>query len=766
MKTITRAKHAYTDPDALTTLDERITQNVNITKNVKPTTLHALQTQRIIKSNNLIDSRYFSQDTPIDTREADQLALTIIRAQTQINKGSQQNPIDAFYDGSGYPYIVNKDREDVTDTDADRRAIHSVSNYYNTLGVFRSDFDKGFNDLMARTAVYAMCEKAMMDYMGSVPWSILDRDMKTVEDAVHFLEYPNPQESFPTILKPTVRDVMRYDSASIVKSFSTGRGRGAHKSGKVAIAGNKSVHIKEAGYLTELKCYNGPEFWKEIDRVPMSINIPTGGNVPVQMTNSNSSHYNGWWSHGYTVRFWQRSRTGVYLPFQPEEVCYFMMYPVSDNIYGTDFLKYLRYQIQYLIDSTKAAGQTFANGVVPNMVWKHPQVRTTDQLTQRIAQMQAELKGPMKFGGAMHLVGDESIEAFDFSLHDMEWLEGQKHFEQLVWAMWGFPSSEFMGDSSTRATAYVGRNITKSRLLYPLMSMIEGMINREVLPYMQDYKLGWKFQFIKDIDLDDQQKIAHTSQIRSGTFSVLRSSGLKPSLAYKVGFLNQDLSPAELAESDETAAQMLMAGQDPMGGGGGNPDEMDQGRYGDGSESYQAVSFSDYGQGGEDTEQRMGPADEQEHARAAAKAYPYTEIYFEDDQIVKSHVYVKNRDDVPSGRSAFPGSRGGYYYNTKERKPIDRKAPGGSSTGGKQSGNAQPPEMPGDYKKLVKISGNGVALSAAEYSYGVEIRAAKNAETKKFITQIKPEMAGVPEEEQISKLKELAKKNGLIAETA
>ena len=63
-----------------------------------------------------------------------------------------------------------------------------------------------------------------------------------------------------------------------------------------------AVHIKEAGYLTELKCYNGPEFWKEIDRVPMSINIPTGGNVPVQMTNSNSSHYNGWWSHGYTVR--------------------------------------------------------------------------------------------------------------------------------------------------------------------------------------------------------------------------------------------------------------------------------------------------------------------------------------------------------------------------------------------------------------------------------------------------------------------------------
>ena len=123
MKTITRAKHAYTDPDALTTLDERIVKNTNLENPVRLENLQTLQHQRIIKSNNLIDSRYFSHEVPIDTREANQLALTIIRAQTQISKGSQQNPIDAFYDGSGYPYIVNKDREDITDTDANRRAI-------------------------------------------------------------------------------------------------------------------------------------------------------------------------------------------------------------------------------------------------------------------------------------------------------------------------------------------------------------------------------------------------------------------------------------------------------------------------------------------------------------------------------------------------------------------------------------------------------------------------------------------------------------------
>lgn len=559
-------------------------------------------------------------------------------------------------------------------------------------------------------------------------------------------------------MKMTMRDLMRYDAGAMVKSFSVGGRRGDHNA--------YSVAHPQKGYLLELKSYSGPEFWKEIDRVPMTINTPVAGNVPIQMNQTNGAHYTGWWSHGYTVRYWQRSRTGVYIPFQPEEVCYYMMYPTPDQIYGTDFLKYLRYQLQYLIDSTKAAGQTFANGVVPNLIWKHPQVRTTDQLTQRIAQMQAELKGPMKFGGAMHLVGEETLETMKFSLHDMEWLEGQKHFEQLVWAMWGFQPSEFIGDSSNRATAYVGRNIIKSRLLYPLMTLFEDMINREVLPYLQDYKKGWRFEFIKDIDLDDQQKLAHTNSIRWGSYSLARNSGLKPSLAYRATVLNEGLSKADLIEMDETAElqqqQMMMGGE--MGA-----EDQDAGRYGPGNEGYQPVTFSDGGQGGENTEQRMGEAEETEHKTVKALALDDTdfEILSEKDGIVKARVYVKDMASVPKGRTAYLGARGKYYYITKVRKPADRKP--GSPESKQQSqkkpvGNPQPPTMPGDAKKMVKISGNGVALTVAEYSYGVEGKAAKNEATKKFVSRAKEELADIPQNKIVDAIKEIAKKERLMTE--
>ena len=121
-------------------------------------------------------------------------------------------------------------------------------------------------------------------------------------------------------------------------------------------------------------------------------------------------------------------------------------------------------------------------------------------------------------------------------------------------------------------------------------------------------------------------------------------------------------------------------------------------------------------------------------------------------------VYLSQGQSAPKGREVQTGSGGGKYYTTEKIFPHQKNQQ-------KPSGNAQPPEMPGDYKKLVKISGNGVALSAAEYSYGVEVRASKNPETKKFIAQIKPDMAGVPEEEQISKLKELTKNQGLLVES-
>ena len=71
--------------------------------------------------------------------------------------GVSQHVVPSFYEGGDDVYIANKQLTDVTVTLADRRAIHTISNYYNTLGIYRDDFNKYDNDKLARNAYYAIC---------------------------------------------------------------------------------------------------------------------------------------------------------------------------------------------------------------------------------------------------------------------------------------------------------------------------------------------------------------------------------------------------------------------------------------------------------------------------------------------------------------------------------------------------------------------------------------------------------------------------------
>jgi hypothetical protein len=719
--------------------------------------------------------------TPPLTADADAIFNELLM------KGSR-HVVPSFYDVEDVP-IKNKERPDavdVTDTQAIRRAIHTISNYYNTLGVYRDDFDKNLNDMLARNAYYVLCEKAIMDYMGSAEYSVVDGEGNPVEDALAFLERPNPQDDFGTLSKMALRDTVRYDAGVWVKSFNAG------------------------GYLTEMKSYLGTEFWKEQDRVAMIVNMPFSSVVNFDRSSSTyATHwqpaYTGWWSHGYVERYWQRSRTGVYIPFQPEEICYFMMYPRSDGIYGTDFLKYLRYQLQYLIDSTKAAGKTFENGLVPSLVWMHENVKNIQQLEQRIREVRMSNQGPNRFGSVLHTVSGEKVESLAQTLLNMQWLEGQKFIAQLIWAMWGFAPDEFVGEGANRATAYVKRNVTKSRLLYPLMTHIEMKVNREVLPHIKGYKRGWKFLYLRDVDLDDDQKLAQTSATRQSIVSGYISLGYTASQSMKLAGLGKELKMMDEQSLDDQIMQFSMAQEgldreQPMEGDTG------EGRYdgeGGGVEGYIDVNPSDYGQGGEFTEQRTGDEGEKEYKKAQdlpraekkkkkwsgkpgdpvplppggqyasdttahndkagdwirikdhAGIIRKAEIITDTARVLKAKVYINNPSEAPKGRAVKRGARGGYYYITTERKPAhppqsagvrERHDPNRGKrrgwnvkVGGKDEAEWNEPEPPdvSGAERWMLVEGDGVSVYFIVVGGEFKIKALSNDDSKAFLDYVR-----------------------------
>lgn len=573
-------------------IDDRIQKAVNSGRVTVPLT-------RFDRANNpisgVVDGIPAERQIDIQLLENEAIIEDVLRKAS----GLSQHVVPSFYEGGDDVYIAAKEKADVTVTDADRRAIHTVSNYYNTLGIYRDDFDKTNNDKLARNAYYAICEKAMMDYMRSVQFTVKDvKNGDTIKSATEFFEVPNPQDTMGDIFAALIRDLTRYDAGAIVKSF------------------------KKSGYCCEIKPYLATEFWKEQDRVPFIVNVPITNTVDLT-GGAYSSHqqptYQGWWSHGYVERFWQRSRTGVYIPFQPEEICYMMMYPRTDGIYGTDFIKFLKYQIQYLIDSTKAAGKTFENGVVPSVVWEHPEVHTVPQLKQRIAELKFNNQGWQRFGSVIHTVNGEKVSSLAQSLHDMQWLEGQKFVAQLVWATWGFSPEEFMGGGESRASSYVKRNITKSRLLYPMMTYLEGRINRDILPYLKGYHRNWRFQFIRDIELDDEQKVATTNSIKASTFLQYYQSGFPIAASMELSGLdkNQFKFDINLLEAEIMQNQMMMLGQQPGEQGAGGMEDQEMGRYGPGSEGYVDSSIGEAKPGPDSTRDPHDPSMEEQQVHKA-----------------------------------------------------------------------------------------------------------------------------------------------------
>lgn len=450
-----------------------------------------------------------SPTADLDLLSSPEVAAVILKAFTMPQVGN-----------SGYFWDEPPLKEDHPwhDGESMRRAIHDMSNFYNVLGVYRADFDKLENDNLFANAYAAVAEKRILDNLSTLETEVVDKRNEPVEDAMEFLAYPNPQDTLGDLIKQTCSDLLRYDAGTIVKSFN------------------------RKGTIQELKGYPGTEFWKEIDRVPFAVSMGNPDYYPYP----GQEKMIGLWSHGYATRYWQRSKPGVYISFQPEEIAYMSMYRRTDNIYGTDMISRMKYQLQYLIDSTRAAGRTFANGVVPSIVWNHPQVMDQKSLMQRIEEVVRNNQGSYNWGKTLHTVGEEKVETLSHTLHDMEWLEGQKFVAALVWALFGFKPSDFMENDVNRATAYVSANATKSSMLYPLIRYYETLFNREILPYMDGYRKDWKFKFIRDIDQDDELKKCEIQAQKANTFSMLYSAGMEPKWAMKFSGLVDDIQTVDI----------------------------------------------------------------------------------------------------------------------------------------------------------------------------------------------------------------------------
>jgi hypothetical protein len=122
--------------------------------------------------------------------------------------------------------------------------------------------------------------------------------------------------------------------------------------------------------------------------------------------------------------------------------------------------------------------------------------------------------------------------------------------------MFGFSENEFSSGDVTRATAYISQNLTKSRMLYPLMKLYEETINAQILPYLPGYEEGMKFKFSESVNLDDDLKIAQIEFQKAQVAQMYIQMGVPPKIAFKLSKIGDDTTTPLLEELEWDTGQM------------------------------------------------------------------------------------------------------------------------------------------------------------------------------------------------------------------
>ena len=241
--------------------------------------------------------------------------------------------------------------------------------------------------------------------------------------------------------------------------------------------------------------------------------------------------------------------------------------------------------------------------------------------------------------------------------------------------------------------------------------------------------------------------------------------GVKPSVALRVSALDDGLTKPEIEELDESLDMMNMGLEGGDTTEGGLPEENEQGRYGNGSESYVDASI-DAGEGAKGpTEAPRSAADEEKQFQKA-----------EPQELEKAKVYINYPSEAPPGRHVGRGARGGYYYitNVRERgkgsggdegkqasagRKKKRKGWGGGKGGGGKEKEVKIPEPPDIAREQIKVMGNGVGLVAALINGNIRLKKLDNEATNSFIKKVAS--CGETPEQQYRCIRKIAEQRGL-----
>ena len=362
-------------------------------------------------------------------------------------------------------------------------------------------------------------------------------------DAVKmFFKYPNRNgESISDIWKKYLKDILEFDGGVIVKVF-TKESYEEEKSvtmrvGKAFVKKNKCKKTRDVKfkqfkksmqYILDRKHKKDKMFNPKGDTgVQLNeIYVRDGGSflINTDIYGILPEEVPAYFQYSYI------HPKGAPLGFHKREIVYARMNPRTSSVYGWSPVQSLITVLEALNDGTRFNRDFFRESAVPSGVLSLLGASNTS-LKRFRSEWDKNIRGkPHKL---VMFNEDTKWQPFTLTNRDMEWLEGQKFYQRLVWAMFGVTADELgFTETSNRSVGQAQSRVFIRRAIKPMIEILQNKFTNEIIAefYEGNPECELKFDYI-----DQHEGLLHREQewkdIEVGVLTineVRRARGLDP----------------------------------------------------------------------------------------------------------------------------------------------------------------------------------------------------------------------------------------------
>lgn len=202
-----------------------------------------------------------------------------------------------------------------------------------------------------------------------------------------------------------------------------------------------------------------------------------------------------------------------------DELIYMMLNPISTSMYGISPLDVIAQIVATLVNALNYNGTYFESAALPEGFFTIPGLSET-AAKRLMKKWEQEIKNkPHKVaffpeGAKWH--------QFRFTNVEMQWLQGQKFYAEIVYAVLGVTKSELgFTEDVNKASDVSQSRVIKNRSIIPILNLFANKINQELIG-KDGFNYGDVMFIFKNVDLADKETMdkIHDRAVKSGRMTI------------------------------------------------------------------------------------------------------------------------------------------------------------------------------------------------------------------------------------------------------